>query len=34
MVTMIGALEMTLKECGYKFELGAGVQAVLKSFAQ
>lgn len=34
MVTMVAALEMTLKECGYKFELGAGVQAVLKSFAQ
>jgi len=34
MVTMIGALEMTLKECGYKFELGAGVQAVLRSLAQ
>ena len=34
MVTMISALELTLKECGYTFELGAGVQAVLKSFAQ
>jgi aspartate aminotransferase-like enzyme len=34
MVTMVAALEMTLKECGYKFELGAGVQAVLKSFAR
>jgi len=34
MVTMITALELTLRECGYKFELGLGVQAVLKSFAQ
>ncbi len=34
MVAMITGLEMTLKESGYKFELGAGVQAVLKSFAQ
>jgi len=34
MVTMISALEMTLKECGHSFELGAGAQAVLKSFAQ
>lgn len=34
MVTMVAALEMTLNECGYKFELGAGVQAVLKSFAR
>lgn len=34
MVTMVAALEMALKECGYKFELGTGVQAVLKSFAQ
>ncbi len=34
MVTMIGALELTLKECGYKCELGKGVQAVLHSFAQ
>src|SRR5450759_958558 len=34
MVTMVAALEMTLKECGYKFELGTGVQAVLKSFAR
>jgi serine---pyruvate transaminase len=34
MVTMITALEMTLKECGYAFELGTGVQAVIKSFQQ
>ena len=34
MVTMITALEMTLKECGYAFEIGAGVQAVIKSFQQ
>ncbi len=32
MVTMITALEMTLKECGYAFEVGTGVQAVIKSF--
>ncbi len=31
MVTMLTALEMTLKECGYKFQLGAGVQAVVQS---
>lgn len=34
MVTMMTALEMTLKECGYKFETGAGVQAVIQSFMQ
>jgi serine---pyruvate transaminase len=34
MVTMITALEMTLKECGYAFETGCGVQAVIKSFQQ
>ncbi|MEW6061530.1 MAG: alanine--glyoxylate aminotransferase family protein [Bacteroidota bacterium] len=33
MITMIGALELTLKECGYHFELGAGVQALLQSLA-
>ncbi|HLP15562.1 MAG TPA: alanine--glyoxylate aminotransferase family protein [Bacteroidota bacterium] len=32
MVTMMTALELTLKECGYAFETGAGVQAVIKSF--
>ncbi len=34
MVTMITALEMTLKECGYAFETGKGVQAVITSFQQ
>ncbi len=34
MVTMITALEMTLKECGYVFETGKGVQAVITSFQQ
>jgi serine---pyruvate transaminase len=34
MVTMMTALEMTLKECGYKFTTGAGVQAVITSFQQ
>lgn len=34
MVTMMTALEMTLKECGYQFETGAGVQAVIRSFQQ
>ncbi|MFA6540496.1 MAG: alanine--glyoxylate aminotransferase family protein [Bacteroidota bacterium] len=33
MITMIGALELTLKECGYKFDLGAGVKGVLQSLA-
>ncbi|MCK9407621.1 MAG: alanine--glyoxylate aminotransferase family protein [Bacteriovoracaceae bacterium] len=31
MITMIGALEMTLKECGYTFEMGSGVKATLNS---
>lgn len=31
MITMIGALEMTLKECGHNFEMGAGVKATLNS---
>ncbi len=31
MITMIGALEMTLQECGYKFELGSGVKATLNA---
>lgn len=31
MITMIGALEMTLKECGHSFEMGAGVKATLAS---
>ena len=33
MISMIGALELTLKECGYQFELGSGVKALLKSLA-
>lgn len=33
MISMIGALELTLKECGYAFELGSGVKALLKSLA-
>lgn len=33
MITMIGALELTLKECGHSFELGAGVTALLQSLA-
>ena len=31
MITMIGALEMTLQECGYKFELGSGGKATLNA---
>jgi aspartate aminotransferase-like enzyme len=34
MVTMMTALEMTLRESGYKFDLGAGVQAVVKYLHQ
>ncbi len=33
MITMIGALELTLKECGYQFDLGAGVKGLLQSLA-
>lgn len=33
MITMIGALELTLQECGYKFDLGSGVKGVLQSLA-
>lgn len=33
MITMIGALELTLKECGYQFDLGVGVKALLQSLA-
>ncbi|MEW5798276.1 MAG: alanine--glyoxylate aminotransferase family protein [Bacteroidota bacterium] len=33
MITMIGALELTLKECGYNFDLGAGVKGLLQSLA-
>ncbi|MEK6566611.1 MAG: aminotransferase class V-fold PLP-dependent enzyme, partial [Bacteroidota bacterium] len=32
MTTMISALEMTLRECGYTFELGSGVRAALQTF--
>ncbi len=31
MITMIGALEMTLKECGHVFEMGSGVKATLNA---
>lgn len=31
MITMIGALEMTLKECGHTFEMGSGVKATLNA---
>lgn len=31
MITMIGALEMTLKECGHTFDMGSGVKATLQS---
>jgi aspartate aminotransferase-like enzyme len=33
MITMIGALELTLKECGYQFDLGVGVKGLLQSLA-
>lgn len=33
MIGMIGALELTLKECGYAFEIGAGVKALLQSLS-
>lgn len=33
MITMIGALELTLKECGYSSDLGVGVKALLQSLA-
>jgi aspartate aminotransferase-like enzyme len=31
MITMVGALEMTLQECGHKFEMGSGVKATLNA---
>ena len=31
-VTAIAALEMTLAELGYKFEMGAGVKAAMEVF--
>jgi len=33
-ITAIGALEATLNKLGYKFELGSGVAAVIKSLAE
>lgn len=33
MTTVISALELTLRECGHKFEPGAGVRAALATFA-
>jgi aspartate aminotransferase-like enzyme len=33
MISMIGALELTLKECGFAFELGSGVKALLASLS-
>ena len=33
MISMIGALELTLKECGHAFDMGAGVKAVLHSLS-
>lgn len=33
MISMIGALELTLMECGYQFELGSGVKTLLKSLS-
>lgn len=33
MITMLSALEMTLADCGFKFELGAGVRSTEKFFA-
>lgn len=32
MITMLSALEMALAECGFKFEIGAGVRAAEKRF--
>jgi aspartate aminotransferase-like enzyme len=32
MVSMLSALEMTLKECGYAFELGVGMSAAQRAF--
>ena len=33
MTAMISALELTLKDCGYKFELGTGLRAALTAFS-
>lgn len=34
MITMISALEMTLQECGFDFELGSGIRAAQAIFVQ
>ncbi|MBI3578096.1 MAG: alanine--glyoxylate aminotransferase family protein [Ignavibacteriales bacterium] len=34
MITMISALEMTLQECGFEFELGSGLRAAQATFIQ
>lgn len=34
MITMISALEMTLQECGFEFELGSGIRAAQAIFVQ
>jgi len=34
MVAMISALEMTLQDCGWKFEAGAGVRAAQRTFSE
>ena len=33
MTSMISALELTLNDCGYKFELGTGLRAALSAFS-
>jgi serine---pyruvate transaminase len=33
MITMIGALELTLQECGYKFDLGSGTKGLLQALS-
>lgn len=33
MISMIGALELTLKECGHSFDMGSGVKALLQSLS-
>ena len=34
MITMLSALEMTLKKCGYRFALGNGIRAAQELFAE
>ncbi len=34
MTAMISALELTLKDCGYTFDLGAGVRSALSAFSK